>query len=58
MCMTFAFQFLATLLRYIDKERINIFISGRRQGKYPADQYSDDGYVWAQLYQFLPARTS
>lgn len=38
---------------YIDKEKIYIFVLGRRHGNYSANQYTDDGCAWAQWYQLL-----
>ncbi len=39
--------------KYIDKNKIYLFVLGRRHGNYSRDLFVDDGCAWAQWYQLL-----
>lgn len=42
--------------KFIDKQKIYLFVLGRRHGNYSKDKYVDDGCAWVQWYQLLSCR--
>lgn len=43
--------------KHIDKNKIYLFVLGRRHGNYSQDKYTDDGCAWTQWYQLLACLT-
>ena len=42
--------------KFVDKQKVYLFVLGRRHGNYSKDKYIDDGCAWTQWYQLLSCR--